>query len=500
MSEEVQQVNQIIQERLNKLAELKTSGWNYPNHLAPSAYSEDLHLKFDALNKLELEAKNIKVSIAGRIMLKRVMGKASFCTIQDAKGKIQIYVMRDNFVAGFYNEQFKTFDLGDIIYVEGELFKTNTNELSINAVKIDLLNKAINPLPDKFSGLNDTEIRYRQRYLDLIVNTDVAQKFKLRSKIIQHIRNYFLAENYLEVETPMLHMILGGANAKPFVTHHNALDMDLFLRIAPELHLKRLIVGGFDRVFEINRCFRNEGLSAKHNPEFTTIEFYQAYANYKDMIAHTETLFSSLIDIVAKKDKVLEYKGNRIDFTTPFRSLDMLDAILEYSNDIKEEELHNIEALQNILIRYKIKKDKHINSLGGLQTLVFEELVEDKLINPTFITGHPKEVSPLARADDENPHRAQRFELYIGGYEVANGFSELNDPLEQDLRFKEQVAEKSAGNDEAMYYDADYVEALKYAMAPTAGEGIGIDRLVMILTNSPSIKDVILFPTLKKEN
>lgn len=488
--------NKLIAERKAKLKNLRKEADPYVNDFKPTNLANDILTKYSNLTNEDLNEKNIIVTIAGRMMLKRVMGKVSFAQIKDTSGIIQIFVNRDELAEGIYNNHFKKWDIGDIIGIIGVLFKTKTEELSIRVKKIRLLTKALRPLPEKFHGLSDQEIRYRRRYVDLIVNNKSKDVFLLRSKIINYIRKFFNDKNFLEVETPMMQVVPGGATAKPFITHHNALDMDLYLRIAPELYLKRLIVGGLERVFEINRNFRNEGLSTTHNPEFTMIEFYQAYANYNDLMYLTEDLLRSIaIDICNKE--VIEYQNMKFDFSKKFTKLTLFDAILKYNKDLSKEDL-NDENIKNTAKNFDITVAENWG-IGKIQLELFEKTVEDKLIQPTFITAYPYEVSPLSRRNDDDPFLTDRFELFIGGQEIANGFSELNDPEDQAKRFKKQVANKDAGDDEAMFYDADYIRALEYGMPPTAGEGIGIDRLVMLFTNSPSIKDVLLFPHMRPE-
>ncbi|HCJ13384.1 MAG TPA: lysine--tRNA ligase, partial [Gammaproteobacteria bacterium] len=432
----------------------------------------------------------------GRMMLKRVMGKASFAHVQDSSAQIQLFVTRDELPEGFYNEQFKKWDIGDIIGATGTLFKTNVGELSIRISDIKLLTKSLRPLPEKFHGLSDQETRYRQRYVDLITNEQARNTFKRRSQIVAYIRNFFNDIDFIEVETPMLQTIPGGATAKPFETHHNALDIGMYLRIAPELYLKRLVVGGMDKVFEINRNFRNEGLSTRHNPEFTMIEFYQAYATYHDLMDLTEKLFRGIaVDVCG--DAVIHYQGDDFDFSKSFDRISVFDSILQHNPALTADDLNEDNAkktAENLNIQVKDNW-----GLGKIQIEIFEATVEEKLMQPTFITEYPTEVSPLARRNDNNPFITDRFELFIGGREIANGFSELNDAEDQAARFKAQVAEKDAGDDEAMHYDADYIRALEYGMPPTAGEGIGIDRLVMLFTDSPSIRDVLLFPHMRPE-
>lgn len=488
--------NKLIAERKSKLDKLREAGNPFVNDFKPEHLAQTIANDYDQLSKEELEEKSIKVSIAGRMMLKRVMGKASFATVQDSSGKIQIFVTRDELPEGFYNEQFKKWDIGDILAATGTLFKTNVGELSVRIDSIKLLTKSLRPLPEKFHGLSDQEIRYRQRYVDLITNEEARNTFKRRSAIVSYIRNFFNAADFMEVETPMLQTIPGGATAKPFETHHNALDMPMFLRIAPELYLKRLVVGGMDRVFEINRNFRNEGLSTRHNPEFTMIEFYQAYATYHDLMDLTEKLFRGIaVDVCGSA--TIHYQGDDFDFSKAFNRISVFDSILEYNPNLSAEDLNENKAKTTAKNLGIDVKDGW--GLGKIQIEIFEKTVEERLMQPTFITQYPTEVSPLARRNDDNPFITDRFELFIGGREIANGFSELNDAQDQAERFKAQVAEKDAGDDEAMHYDSDYIRALEYGMPPTAGEGIGIDRLVMLFTDSPSIRDVLLFPHMRAE-
>lgn len=488
--------NHIITERRQKLTNIKASGIAYPNHFKPANSATELHSKYNHSNKEELEAANIFVSVAGRIMLKRLMGKASFVTIQDGLDKIQLYVSRDKLGETNY-DAFKHLDIGDIIGISGKLFRTKTNELTIEVEKLSLITKSLRPLPEKFHGLTDQEACYRQRYLDLIMNKKSRDVFVKRSKIINSIRSTMQQEDYLEVETPMLHPIPGGANAKPFTTHHNALDMELFLRIAPELYLKRLIVGGMKRVFEINRSFRNEGLSTRHNPEFTMLEFYESYANYIRMMELTEQIIKEAA-LAATGSLVIEYQDHTIDLAKSFTRLNMVNAILQYNPEYQKSDLENATFLQQKL-KTLSKQEIKSNNLGVLQLLMFEETTEAKLIQPTFIIDYPVAVSPLARQNDKNPELTERFELFVAGRELANGYSELNDSEDQANRFRAQVAQKDAGDIEAMYYDADYVRALEYGMPHTGGSGIGIDRLVMLLTNSESIRDVLFFPQMRAE-
>ena len=495
-----QDENSIILERRSKLKEIREKRIAFPNNFQPDSYAEDLHLKYDGDSKETLAKKSINVLVAGRMMLKRVMGKASFATIQDTSGRIQLYVSRDLINSDKEPElyaDFKRWDLGDIIGAKGKLFKTNTNELSVEVTEIILLTKALRPLPEKFHGLSNQEIKYRQRYVDLIVNEDTKQTFLRRSKIISEIRNYMQSNKFLEVETPMLHPIPGGAAARPFKTHHNSLDMEIFLRIAPELYLKRLVVGGFDRVFEINRSFRNEGLSVRHNPEFTMMEFYAAYTDYRWLMDFTESCIRQVSKLVVGSEKI-EYQGKLIDFSASFDRLTLVEAIIKYSKEFSEKDLNDKEFISKTL--KKVGHELPIDSgLGAYQLALFEEVAEEHIWNPTYIIDYPIEVSPLARTSDENSNLTDRFELFIAGREIANGFSELNDAEDQAERFKSQVKAKESGDEEAMYYDADFIRALEYGLPPTGGCGIGIDRLVMLLTNSASIRDVILFPQMRSE-
>lgn len=488
--------NQLIQQRREKLAALREQGSAFPNDFVREHKAADLHAAYEQYDKEWFESNAVNVSVAGRVMLRRMMGKASFATLSDTSGRIQIYVQLQR-VGEEVFEAYKHQDIGDIIAVEGALFKTQTGELSVKAETVRLLTKSLRPLPEKFHGLTDQEQRYRQRYIDLIMNEESRNTFRMRSKIISYIRNFFLQREYLEVETPMLQIIPGGAAARPFITHHNALDLPMYLRIAPELYLKRLVVGGFERVFEINRNFRNEGVSVRHNPEFTMIEFYQAYATYVDMMDLTEALFKGLAQDLLGSTEV-NYQGQTFDFSKPFERITIRDAILKYNPEVTPEQIDNLESAR--LIAKKVHAPlKDSDGLGKVQISIFEETVEHLLQQPTFVMQHPAEVSPLARLNDDNPFVTDRFEFYIGGREIGNGFSELNDAEDQAERFRQQVAEKDAGDDEAMHYDADFVRALEYGMPPTAGEGIGIDRLVMLFTDAPSIRDVILFPHMRPE-
>jgi lysyl-tRNA synthetase class 2 len=488
--------NQIIAERRGKLASLREGGNAFPNDFRRDALAGELHAAHDAKGNEELEPLGIVVTIAGRMMLKRVMGKASFATLQDMSGRIQLYVTTDALGAEVH-DAFKHWDLGDIVGATGRLFKTKTGELSVKAASIRLLSKSLRPLPEKFHGLADQEQKYRQRYVDLLMSPASRGVFFKRSQIVQAMREFFVARGYLEVETPMMHAIPGGAAARPFVTHHNALDMELFLRIAPELYLKKLVVGGLEKVFEINRNFRNEGISTRHNPEFTMLEFYEAYQDYHYLMDLTETLFREVAQKVLGTTS-FSYQGTAIDFGRRFDRLTMPQAIHQYNPRYPLAELGKPEYLQVALVPFGTEVFA-TDGLGLLQLKLFEATTEDKLVQPTFIVAHPTDVSPLARANDANPLVTDRFELFITGRELANGFSELNDPEDQAARFAAQALAKEAGDEEAMYYDADYIRALEYGLPPTAGEGIGIDRLVMLLTDSPSIRDVILFPQLKRE-
>jgi len=488
--------NDLIAQRRAHLEELRQQGNAYPNNFKRDALAADLHTRFGELDKEALESDPVRVKIAGRMMSRRVMGKASFAHLQDMSGRIQIYVKRDNLAEDVYAE-FKRWDIGDIVGAEGILFKTRTGELSVQLDAIHLLTKSLRPLPEKFHGLSDQETRYRQRYLDLISNEGTRRTFLIRTQVIEFIRSYLVGRDFVEVETPMMHVIPGGAAARPFITHHNSLDMELYLRIAPELYLKRLIVGGMEKVFEINRSFRNEGLSPRHNPEFTMLEFYQAYADFNDLMDLTE----DMLRLMVKKlygGHFIEYQGEKYDLSEAFNRMTVLESILQFNSDFTAEDLQCLDTVRRIAGNLDIMVQKNFG-VGKLQTQIFEKTVESNLNKPVFITEFPTEVSPLARKNDNNPFVTDRFEFFIGGREIANGFSELNDPDEQAARFRKQVEEKEAGDTEAMHYDADYIQALEYGMPPTAGEGIGIDRLVMLLTDSPSIKDVILFPHMRSK-
>ena len=487
-----QEENKLIAQRKEKLAAVREQGNAFPNDFRRDSLCADLQKQYAEKTKEELEAAAIPVKVAGRIMLNR----GAFMVIQDTSGRLQVYVNRKTLPAEQL-EAVKHFDLGDIIAAEGTLARSGKGDLYVDMQNVRLLTKSLRPLPDKHHGLTDTEQRYRQRYVDLIVNEEVRHTFRVRSQVIAHIRRFLNERGFLEVETPMLQTIPGGAAAKPFETHHNALDMQMFLRIAPELYLKRLVVGGFEKVFEINRNFRNEGVSTRHNPEFTMLEFYQAYADYRDNMDLTEELFRELALAVLGSTDV-PYGDKVFHFGEPFVRLSVYDSILKYNPDITEADLNDVEKARAIAKKAGAKVLGH-EGLGKLQVMIFEELVESKLEQPHFITEYPFEVSPLARRNDDNPNVTDRFELFIGGREIANAYSELNDAEDQAERFLAQVAEKAAGDDEAMHYDADFIRALEYGMPPTAGEGIGIDRLVMLLTNSPSIRDVILFPHMRPQ-
>ncbi|MCB1873261.1 MAG: lysine--tRNA ligase [Gammaproteobacteria bacterium] len=490
--------NRLISQRREKLSQIRERGIAFPNDFKRNVVAGELHAEYGERDADELEKLAIRVKVAGRMMSRRIMGKASFIHLQDMSGRIQVFVQRDALPEGYYNQQFKKeLDVGDIVGVEGQLFKTKTGELSIRCDEFRLLTKSLRPLPEKFHGLTDQEQRYRQRYLDLIMNQTSQETFRIRTRIIQSMRNYLNNKAFLEVETPMMQAIPGGATARPFMTHHNALDMQLFLRIAPELYLKRLVVGGFERVYEINRNFRNEGLSARHNPEFTMVEFYQAYADYHDLMDLTEDMLRVMAGEVLGKTQI-EYQNEIYDFGNPFQRMTVKESILRFNPDIGAAELEDPAAARVHAERLGIDM-KMGYGLGKIQIEIFEKTVEHRLLEPTFITAYPTEVSPLARRNDQDPFVTDRFELFVGGREIANGFSELNDAEDQADRFRRQVEEKEAGDEEAMHFDADYIRALEHGMPPTAGEGIGVDRLVMLFTDSPSIRDVLLFPHMRPE-
>jgi len=497
MSEENvnQNENDLIAQRREQLQVLRETGNAFSNDFRRDSLAADLISQYNEKTKEELEASPVKVAIAGRMMSRRIMGKASFAHIQDMSGKIQLYVRRDDLPESVYNTGFKKWDIGDIIGATGTVMKTNKGELSIHVDSISLLTKSLQPLPEKFHGLTDQEKRYRQRYVDLIMNEETRNTFKIRSQVIEFIRTYLINKNFMEVETPMMHVIPGGATARPFKTHHNSLDMELFLRIAPELYLKRLVVGGFEKVFEINRSFRNEGLSPRHNPEFTMLEFYQAYSDYEDLMNLTEDMLRKMATELLGTTEVT-YQGDVYDLGKPFDRMTVVESILKFNDSLAADDLQLMDSIRPIAEKLGVPIEDSYG-LGKIQIEIFEKTVETKLLAPTFITQYPTEVSPLARKNDNDPFVTDRFEFFIGGREIANGFSELNDPEDQAERFRKQVEEKEAGDAEAMHFDDDYITALEYGMPPTAGEGIGIDRLVMFLTDSPTIRDVILFPHMR---
>jgi lysyl-tRNA synthetase class 2 len=493
----VEDVNKLVEERREKLKALRAAGNAFPNDFRRRDTAAALHARHGAAAREALEAGKVSAAVAGRMMLKRVMGKASFATLQDGSGRIQVYVTSDGAGAEAH-ERFKHWDLGDIVGAEGTLFKTRTGELTIQASRVRLLAKSLRPLPEKFHGLADQETRYRQRYVDLIVTPESRRVFEIRSRVVQALREAMAADGYLEVETPMMQPIPGGALARPFRTHHNALDLDLYLRIAPELYLKRLLVGGMERVFEINRNFRNEGISTKHNPEFTMMEWYCAYEDCEYMMAHTERLVRHAAQAALGATKAA-YRGREIDFGRPFARLSIPEAIRRHGDaECRSADLRDRAFLARKLgsLGAAVAPDQ---GWGALQLMLFEAVAEKHLVEPTLVTGFPAEVSPLARRSDADPEITDRFELFADAKEIANGFSELNDPEDQAERFREQARKKDAGHAEAMYYDADYIRALEYGMPPAAGGGLGIDRLVMLLTDSPSIRDVILFPHMRPE-
>jgi len=486
--------NAQIKLRKEKLKELRKRGNAYPNHFNRTDLAVELHEAHDGKEKEALEKENIAVKVAGRIMTRRIMGKASFITIQDMGGRIQLYLRRDDLPENCY-EDFKGWDLGDIVGATGTMFITKTGELSVKCSNVELLTKSLRPLPDKYHGLSDQELCYRQRYLDLLVNEETRNTFRIRSGIVAGIRRFLTGRGFMEVETPMMQTLPGGAAARPFVTHHNALDMELYLRIAPELYLKRLVIGGVERVFEINRNFRNEGLSTRHNPEFTMLEFYQAYAVYTDLMDLTEEMLRELAREVLGKTSIT-YQGHEFDMEKKFARYTMRESILKFNPEIKEDQLTDIKKAKALASKLEISIHEH-QGLGKILTEIFEKTTERQLIEPTFITAYPTEVSPLARKNDDDPSVTDRFEFFVGGQEIANGFSELNDAEDQAERFKQQLKDREEGDLEAMPFDEDYITALEYGLPPTAGEGIGIDRLVMLFTDSPSIRDVILFPLMR---
>ncbi|MEE8426271.1 MAG: lysine--tRNA ligase [Woeseiaceae bacterium] len=488
--------NKLIAERRRKLDVLREGGNAYPNDFRRNATADELQQTYHGHDDEALREQRLEVAVVGRMMVKRVMGKASFIKLQDRSGQIQVRLERDRLAEGIYQD-FKKWDVGDIVAAQGTLFRTKTGELTVMADEIRLLTKSLRPLPEKFHGLADQETRYRQRYVDLIMNADSAAVFRTRSAIVAYIRAFLEAQDYLEVETPMMQTIPGGAIARPFTTHHNALDMELYLRIAPELNLKRLIVGGFERVYEINRSFRNEGVSTQHNPEFTMLELYRAYADYEDLIEMVETLMRGLSESVLGTTTA-QYQGESIELSGSFARMTVAEVIQRFNPDIDESKLRDRDYLVGVCEKLKIPvKDSY--GPGKLQIEIFEKTGEENLRQPTFVTQYPTEVSPLSRCNDDDPFVTDRFEFFVAGREIANGFSELNDPEDQAKRFRAQAANRDAGDDEAMAFDHDYIRALEYGMPPTAGIGIGIDRLVMLFTDSPSIRDVLLFPHLRPE-
>ena len=487
--------NHLIAERRAKLARLRQGGSAYPNGFRRDALAADLLTAYGGKSTEAIDAAAIRIKVAGRMRAKRVMGKASFAKLEDSSGAIQIFLQQQ--ALGPAYDEFKGWDIGDVVGAEGTLFRTKTGELSVRAERITLLAKSLRPLPDKWHGIADTELRYRRRYVDLIVNEDSRRVFEMRSAIVRYLRAFLDSRGFLEVETPMLHPIPGGAAARPFKTHHNALDVDMFLRIAPELYLKRLTVGGFERVYEINRNFRNEGVSTQHNPEFTMLELYQAYADYTDLMELIETLFQNLADTLLGSRQLI-YQGTEFDLSKSFARMSIEDIILANNPDLDPMSLRDTPYLRRVCEQMKIPY-KAADGPGKLQIEIFERTGEHTLIQPTFAYAYPAEVSPLSRRNDQDPFITDRWEFFIGGRELANGFSELNDPEDQAQRFKDQVMRKDAGDEEAMYYDADYIRALEYGMPPAAGLGLGVDRLVMLYTNSPSIRDVLLFPHMRPE-
>jgi lysyl-tRNA synthetase, class II len=485
--------NALVAERRAKLERLREAGSAFPNDFRRDALAADLHATWDGKDDDWLAANPVRVRVAGRMMFKRQMGKASFAKLQDSSGQVQVYLTADA-LGGAY-EAFKSWDVGDIVAAEGTLMRTRAGELSVRAGSLRLLVKALRPLPDKWHGLADTETRYRQRYVDLIVNEASRETFRTRTRVVRYLRDFMDAQGFLEVETPMMQPIPGGAVARPFVTHHNALGQDMYLRVAPELYLKRLVVGGFERVYEINRNFRNEGLSTQHNPEFTMLELYQAYADCADFMALVERMMRGLVDSVVGERQVV-YQGRTIDFAAPFRKVSVEEAVLAGCEGLERGRVRDLDHLRQACGRLGIEPAPG-DGAGALQFVLFEKCCEQKIVQPTFVHSYPTEISPLSRQNDTDPFVTDRFEFYVDGRELANGFSELNDPIEQAERFREQAKRRLAGDAEAMYFDADYVRALEFGMPPAAGLGVGIDRLVMLLTDSPSIRDVLLFPQLR---
>ncbi len=488
--------NPLIAERRRKLDALRAEGQAFPNDFRKNAQADELHGAFGDWDPERFETEEVRVAVAGRIMAKRVMGKASFVRLQDMTGSIQLFLSRDQLPQGVY-QQFKTWDIGDIVGAEGTMFKTRTGELSVRVDKLLLLTKSLRPLPEKYHGLSDTETRYRQRYVDLIMNEDSRRVFEMRTRMIRFMRDYLDSRGFREVETPMMQILPGGANARPFVTHHNALHLDMYLRVAPELFLKRLVVGGMERVYEINRNFRNEGLSTRHNPEFTMLELYHAYADYRDMMALTEHMIRMMAESI-RDTAQLTFQGETLDLGPKFEMLTMEEAIARHDPEANTGLLRDPDYLRDHLSAMGVEPDRE-DGAGTLQTSLFEHVAEPNLRQPTFVTAFPAEVSPLARQHDNDPFITDRFELFLAGREIANGFSELNDPEEQAARFSAQAERKSQGDEEAMFFDADYIRALEYGMPPTGGLGVGVDRLVMLFTDSPSIRDVLLFPHLRPE-
>jgi lysyl-tRNA synthetase, class II len=489
------EVNHLIAERRAKLERLRERGNPFPNDFRRDSTSEELHVGYDAHPPEWFEANPTVVTIAGRMMFKRVMGKASFAKLKDRTGLMQVFLQQE--ALGAVYDEFKGWDVGDLVGAEGSLFKTRTGELSVRVERLRLLVKSLRPLPDKWHGLADVEQRYRQRYVDLIVNDDSRQVFRTRNRIVQFLRSFLDALDFMEVETPMMQVIPGGAVARPFVTHHNALDVDMYLRIAPELYLKRLVVGGFERVYELNRNFRNEGLSTQHNPEFTMLELYQAYADYRDLMDMVERIFQGLADTVVGSRQVV-YQGETFDFSSAFRRVTIEDLVVRHVAGFERARIRDLAYLREVCSRLGIAANA-ADGPGKLQVEIFDKTGEHELRQPTFVCAYPAEVSPLARRNDDDPFITDRFEFFVGGRELANGFSELNDPDDQAARFREQVARKGSGDEEAMFYDADYVRALEYGLPPTAGLGIGVDRMVMLFTDQPSIRDVLLFPHMRPE-
>ena len=496
MTDQHDDENRLIAERRRKLDAQRERDVAFPNDFRRNARAMRLHSTYEDLDNDALVAKNIEVRVAGRMMAKRMMGKSNFIKLQDVTGQIQVFVFRPDLPEDTF-AQFKTWDVGDIVAATGKLFRTRTGELSVHADSLRLLTKSLRPLPEKFHGLSDQELRYRRRYVDLIMNADSRKVFRLRTRLVTHCRQFLDALDFMEVETPMMQSVLGGANARPFATHHNALDMPLYLRIAPELNLKRLVVGGFERVYEINRNFRNEGLSTQHNPEFTMLELYQAYVDYEEIMALVEALVRSLADALWGQ-LTGSYQGQELDLGAPFARLSIEEAIVKYNEDLDASRLRDVDYLRAVCAEKSIPVEERYGA-GKLQLEIFEKTVEDHLVAPTFITGYPREVSPLARCRDSDPFVTDRFEFFLCGREIANGFSELNDPEDQAERFRAQTESKAAGDQEAMEYDADYIRALEYGLPPSGGLGVGIDRLVMLFADVPSIRDVLLFPHMRPE-